>query len=181
MQKGEWILSFLIFSTLYLFTSSFSALPVYADENQTNMTNETHLECVNRSCVLVNNTLGNNTNLCAVSTDCYNLTNVTYVRANRTMILNLTHLACINQACVSVNGSGFDTCQTNAQCNLTNLTRTICIAQACVLVNISDINGTVIDCTTYLDCQNLTNSTGGGGGGNGSNGSSGGNDLPLAP
>lgn len=179
MQKSEWTVAFIFFIFIYALTS-FSTLPVpvFAD-NHTNVTNETHLECVNQACVLVNNTLnGTNADLCRTNTDCFNQTNVTFVRANRTLVLNLTHLECANQACVSVNGKGLDLCQSNAQCNLTNLTRMICVNQACVLVNVSGINGTVIDCATFLDCQNITNTTGGGGG-NGSNGS---NDfLPLAP
>ena len=181
MQKSEWTVAFIFFIFIYALTS-FSTLPapVLADNhtNQTNTTGETHLECVNRACVLVNNTLnGTNADLCRTTTDCFNQTNITFVRANRTLVLNLTHLECVNQACVSVDGKGLDLCQSNAQCNLTNLTRMICASQACVLVNVSEINGTVIDCATYLDCQNATT----GGGGNGSNGSSGSNDLPLAP
>ncbi len=177
MHKGELILSFLIFLFIYVFSSPAFVPSVLADENQTNMT---HLECVNRACIPVNNTInGTNVDLCRTTFDCNQSDVIQAVRANRTISINLTHLECANQACVQVNGTGADLCQTNAQCNLTNMTRRICISQACVLVNATEINGTVIDCLTDLDCQNNT-----GGGGNQSNRSSGGGgggDLPLAP
>ncbi|GEM_PF-2597878 len=178
MRKTEFILSFLLFSVVYLFTSVTISLPVFAD-NHTNMTNTTHLECINRACVPVNNTLNNTVDRCRNSADC---DYVQAVRANRTISINLTHLECVNQACVRVNGTGIDSCQTNAQCNLTNMTHRACVNLACVLVN-NTINGTNIDeCIIDLDCNNNT------GGGNGSNGSGGGGGggggggrLPLAP
>ena len=187
MQKNEWTISLILFAAIYALTSlSTLSVPVFADENTTNMTNSTHLECVNQACVLVNNTLNMTVDLCTSHAQCINTTNTTNfdviqaVRSNRTVSINLTHLECVNQACVLVNGTGFDLCTHNNNCtNMTTMHRA-CVNLACVLVN-NTLNGTTIDeCFISLDCQN---STTGGNGTNGSsgNGSGGGSLLPLAP
>ncbi|HLC72036.1 MAG TPA: hypothetical protein VJH37_00475 [Candidatus Nanoarchaeia archaeon] len=186
MQKSEWTISFIFFTAIYVLTSFSSlSITVFAD-NHTNMSNGTHLECVNQACAPVNNTLNNTVDLCTSNTQCINNTPdnlIQAVRANRTITFNLTHLACINQACVPVSGTGFDLCTNNDNCtNMTNTTHLACVNRACTWIN-NTINGTNIDeCLINFDCENRTgggngsdNGSGRGGGGRGSE------FLPLAP
>ena len=172
MQEKDWVISLFVFAALFVFTTPLEASHLTGrSTHDDNQTNETHLECVNQACVLVNNTVnGTNVDLCKTTTDCINETinrtdYVRAVRANRTVEINLTHMECINQACVVVNGTGVNQCTSSLECsNETNLTHLECVNQACAPVN-NTVNGTNMDlCRSNNDCQNQSNMTGNGDG-----------------
>ena len=124
----------------------------------TNVSNQTHLACVNKACVSVN---GTGVDECLNNSDCYNQSK--------------THLECRNQACVLVAGFGEDKCKTNAQCKLVPVTPTIevaegstalptskshliCRNEACVRISGPGKNECANDnqCkTTYTKCVNM--------------------------
>ncbi len=88
----------------------------------------THTECVNSSCMSVNNIIGgDNTNQCNSDNDCSGLTCNNLQQCviggggkscsvDADCILPITHTECSNQQCITMNGPGVSQCTTDSDC-----------------------------------------------------------------
>jgi len=90
-----------------------------------NNTNQTHLECRNNTCSIIN---GSGTNLCSPQGSVCGTT-------------NQTRLTCVNNMCTRVNGTGNNTCSPQGSaCGTTNQTHLECRSNTCSVVNGSGNN-----------------------------------------